>query len=165
MMKKKISNVISLLFIVILIALCILIYLPKVFGMSVFYVETDSMLPTLRPGYLIVTKKVAFENIKSGDIITFSDLKQTSFCTHRVVSKNSDDLSIKTKGDNNDFYDPLDTSFDFVKGKVVFALPFAGNIVRVLNTKTLRLIACAAAVIWIAFEMEFKKIKKGRSER
>lgn len=164
-MKKKINNLFSLLPISILIALCILIYLPKFFGLSVFYVETDSMSPTLKPGYLVATKKVEFYDIESGDIVTFSNLTQTSFCTHRVVSKNSDKFSIKTKGDNNDFYDPLDTSYDFVKGKVIFALPHAGNVVRVLNSKTFRMAICAASAIWLAVEIELKMIKKGRSER
>lgn len=164
-MKKKINNLLSVLPVVVLMALCILVYLPRVFGLSVFYVQTDSMFPTIKPGYLVVTKKIEFNDIESGDIVTFSNLTQTSFCTHRVVSKNSDKISIKTKGDNNDFYDPLDTSYDFVKGKVVFALPHAGNIVRVLNGKIFRIAACIASMVWIAVEIELKMIKKGRSGR
>ena len=152
-MKIKISDVVSIIVLSILIVACL-----------IAYVDSESMRPTLKEGHLVFVKETSFEEIQVNDIITFSNDTQTKFCTHRVVSKDDNEKSFETKGDNNNSSDPLDTYYEYVKGKVVFSIPFIGKIFTLLNTKTAKVIVVMSAIIYLAIEIEFfKRKKKGRA--
>lgn len=159
-MKTKIVNGVSLFALTLLSLLFLTIYLPKIFGICVYYVETDSMKPTLCVGDAAFTKEVLFEDIKKGDIVTFTDDSGTRFCTHRVVEVKEKSKSFVTKGDNNNIYDPFDTSFKYVKGKMVFKLPALGYIFKLLNTTAARISVTVLAVVLLAIEIEIYKTKK-----
>ena len=163
-MKIKISDVVSIIVLSILIVACLIAYLPLITGLNAFYVDSESMRPTLKEGHLVFVKETSFEEIQVNDIITFSNDTQTKFCTHRVVSKDDNEKSFETKGDNNNSSDPLDTYYEYVKGKVVFSIPFVGKIFTLLNTKTAKVIVVMSAIIYLAIEIEFfKRKKKGRA--
>jgi signal peptidase I len=89
---------------------------PFIFGYSIEYVETGSMIPTLPIGSVIVSKqvdqqtaiKVGYKDSdEPGDIITFYNADDV-IVTHRAVETYTEG-SIQyylTKGDNNSSLDP-----------------------------------------------------------
>ncbi|AIF84662.1 signal peptidase I [Candidatus Nitrososphaera evergladensis SR1] len=112
-----------------------------------FVVASDSMVPTLQVGDLILMKRVSdgdadssFNDIKVGDIILFKnphevddETGQPITIVHRVVEINdtADNRIIKTKGDNNpesiaDLDYPIYKSYYI--GKVMYVIPAIGTL-------------------------------------
>ena len=65
-------------------------------------VRGNSMLRTLLPGELLITRQESFNNLGIGDIILFRNKEIT---VHRIIKRNPD-KSFITIGDNNDSPDP-----------------------------------------------------------
>ena len=156
----KISDVISYIVLCLLIVVTVLIYLPKILGLSCFYVTSDSMEPTLKEGYLVLTEKVEFDEIETGDIITFRNETSTKWCTHRVVMIERESQSFKTKGDNNTLPDPLRTDYELVVGKVVMAIPTLGGVTKALDSTVARVVIVLLCVIYVAIEIEIYRNRK-----
>ena len=105
-----------------------------------FYtILTQSMYPTIEAGDVVITYKNDDNIYNKGDVITFvSENNGGITITHRVyaVYNVNDQLSYKTKGDNNNASDNEVISGDNVLGKVVFKIPKAGYIQQFLVSKT-----------------------------
>lgn len=118
--------------------------LPMPFGYGAAVVLSGSMEPEFSKGDLIIVKKT--ENFEKNDIIVFQD--GSSLVVHRIIS--IDGNAITTKGDANDAADePINASY--IKGKVLFWIPFAGNVVGFMKSPpgTVCIIAAAIALIEI----------------
>jgi signal peptidase I len=63
-------------------------------------VVSDSMVPAINRGDLVLVKHVEPEDIKIGDVIVFDTLSQSLPVIHRVYKINSDG-TYQTLGDNN----------------------------------------------------------------
>lgn len=88
-------------------------------------IATGSMEPLIKPGDVILVKKISGEDAKAGDIIHFR-LKKV-YVAHRVVSVNDKpEKSYKTKGDNNATPDSKSVLSSQVKGKVIYVVPKIG---------------------------------------
>lgn len=81
--------------------------LPTVFNRNYFIVQTDSMSPTIQTEELIISKKCDIDDVKEGDIITFTCIDETQVIlgqvvTHRVIHKETIDgvVTLTTRGDN-----------------------------------------------------------------
>lgn len=159
-MRTKIIDSITLVMLAFLCVLFTLVYLPRILGMDVYYVETDSMVPALKVGSAVFVKNVSFEEIVVNDVITFTNDEETKFCTHRVVDIDKTDKSFVTKGDNNSVRDPYNTQFKYVKGKMVFRIPYLGFLFRILNTSAARITAVSLAVVLLAVEIELFRLRK-----
>ena len=135
-MLKKIFNVITTVFLVLLIILVVLVFIsrisgksPSLFGYHVFRVQTDSMVPTLEVGDVILVKNVSAEDIAVGDIITYDVISgelagQT--ITHRVVEEPEIRDGVyyyRTKGDREGAVMDEEFPYDRVEGKYVRTLP------------------------------------------
>lgn len=121
--KTIILNVIGILLCIILIPIlfinCFLIVkgiankneVPSIGGNAPLIVLTGSMDPTIKAGDLIVTKKIAAEEVKVEDVISFFDPdgNGSTIVTHRVIGIEIDETSgeifFRTQGDNNDIAD------------------------------------------------------------
>lgn len=133
--------------------------LPMPFGYGAAVVLSGSMEPEFSEGDLIVVKETNKYN--ENDIVVFQD--GNALVVHRII--NIDGETITTKGDANKTADePIDVSA--VKGKVLFWIPFAGNIVRFLKTPvgTICIIAAAIALIEIPRRSEKKKNDEERQK-
>ena len=97
-MKIKICDILSVVVLFVLIMACLIAYLPVITGLDAYYVESESMRPTLKEGHIVFVKETPFDEIQINDIITFSNESQTKFCTHRVVSKMLKKYRLKPKG-------------------------------------------------------------------
>ena len=126
--------------------------LPMPFGYGAAVVLSGSMEPEFSKGDLIVVNKTDVYEIN--DIVVFQD--GNSLVVHRII--NIDGETITTKGDANNTADEAISVFA-VKGKVLFWIPYAGNIVGFIKTPlgTICIIAAAIALIEIPGRNEKKK--------
>jgi len=69
------------------------------------------------------------DDIEVGDVITFY-INDNTVVTHRVVDKDDDTESFRTKGDANEIEDGGSVAYDKVVGKVVLNVPYLGYILR-----------------------------------
>ncbi len=132
---KKIILGISVLVILTIAILGILSSNRLKIGYQAFRVLSGSMIPTLHIDDLVISKRVQEEEIKKGDIITFSD--GDSIVTHRIVeiSEVEGEKHYITKGDNNNTEDDQDRVYRDIKGKVVLVIPKAGMVINLLQKR------------------------------
>ncbi len=107
-------------------------YTAPIYG--AYIIISESMVPTIQVQDAIVIKRVEGEDIKVGDIITFTST-DTRFpgvtITHRVVEITKDEKGkylFRTKGDHNNTADFTLIDEDHVNGKVVLKIPKIGYI-------------------------------------
>ena len=98
-------------------------------------VESESMLPTLEVGHLLVLQARAPDQIHVGDIIVFEASYHTKPIVHRIVQidNSSGELHYYTQGDNNDLRDPMWREYEDIIGVVVTAIPYIGHITLFLH--------------------------------
>ncbi|MBQ2100228.1 MAG: signal peptidase I [Lachnospiraceae bacterium] len=140
----KLTNVISVLIIVVSIAALLTVVLakpgeaPNFFGYSLFRVMTGSMEPTIYTDSLIVVKRTNLQDLKEGDIITFYSRDPSLMGepnTHRIIRFEEKDGKqlIYTKGDANNIEDRYPAHEEDLIGKVTFASKGLGKFVRFIS--------------------------------
>ena len=144
-MAKRLKHLVSTLFTCLLVLIFVLVLFSAfssrgVHGMRlgsyrVLHVLTGSMAPAIHAGSLLVIEEVPFSHIAVGDIITYyPSLTQETLLTHRVVSIDQDSQQFITRGDVNDFDDPNPVGYRQLAGRFVFAVPFLGALLSLLQT-------------------------------
>ena len=96
--------------------------LPSVFGLSVSYVPTESMEPTISSDQYILSQTTSFDKVNIDDIIIYRSNTENRFIVHRVIEKYEDYLI--TKGDNNPVADSEHITSDMVCGKYITTIGF-----------------------------------------
>lgn len=93
---------------------------PSIGGISPLIVLTDSMLPEISSGDLIITKQIDPADVKVGDVISFFDPagNGSSVVTHRVIEivTENGETKWRTRGDNNNTEDRVAVPFDNLVG-------------------------------------------------
>lgn len=146
---SKICNIISSLFMVVVICVCIALIVPRFFGYQIYTVLSGSMEPTYHVGAVVyIDQKVKAEEIKEKDPIAFH-LSNGEIATHRVVKVEADKQQFITKGDANNTKDIDPIPFSQLIGKAVFTIPYIGFIsVNIKTTKGI-IVATACVVVMI----------------
>ena len=130
-MRRWVRWLVNLVLVLVILALLVLLIVPLYFQQRAAVVLSSSMEPTLPRGALAFTMAIAPEEVKVGDIISFSEEEESDITTsHRVIEIITTDgeLSFQTKGDANEDLDPWSVPADYVRGKVVFHIPRLGRI-------------------------------------
>jgi signal peptidase len=98
-------------------------------------VESESMVPTLNVGDLLVLQAQPADDIVVGSIIVFNTNYHDKPIVHRVVEIQnvSGELHYYTLGDNNDVQDPGYRVYADIIGVVVFVIPYVGHITLFLH--------------------------------
>lgn len=98
-------------------------------------VESESMLPTLEIGHLLVLQARAPDQIQVGDIIVFDASYHEKPIVHRIVEIQNvtGELHYFTQGDNNNLRDPMYRVYEDIIGVVVFAIPYLGHVTLFLH--------------------------------
>ncbi|MBQ3099826.1 MAG: signal peptidase I [Clostridia bacterium] len=133
--------------------------LPMPFGYGSAVVLSGSMEPEFSKGDLIIVKEA--EDYAVEDIVVYQD--GASLVVHRIID--IDGETVTTKGDaNNTADEPIELSA--IKGRVLFWIPFAGNVASFLKTPvgTICIIAAAIALIEIPRRSEKKKDDEERQK-
>ncbi len=130
---KRFGNIVSTLLVILMLALCTTVVVPRVLGMRPFAVLSGSMEPTYHVGSLIYVKATPPEEIQIGDPITFVLNEDLMVATHRVVRIEGE--YFYTKGDANNAEDISPVYFKNLVGKPVFSIPYMGYVSAFINTK------------------------------
>ena len=130
--KKIIKIITDIVFVLIIIVMAV-IYVPGLAGFKSYRVLSASMEPEYHVGSMVYVKKVAEDEIKTGDVITFY-VNDNTLVTHRVVGRDSDNGGFITRGDANEVNDGGVALFDNIVGKVVINIPLLGYILSWIGT-------------------------------
>lgn len=128
----KFTTYVSNIFVLILFVLAMATLLPRLAGLQPYNIETQSMAPEYASGTLIYVKKTDFDKLKPGDVITYVN-PEGSAVTHRITEIDSEDRSLRTKGDANEFEDIMSVTEENIVGKVVFKIPHLGVVTEFLT--------------------------------
>lgn len=113
---------------------------PAVTGSHALTVLSGSMRPALPVGSVVVTRPTSAEEIRPGDVVTYTDRApdsaDTRVVTHRVVDVQDDPagVSFATKGDANDDIDADRVAAADVIGVQWYSVPWVGTIRESLTT-------------------------------
>ena len=94
-----------------------------------FLVQGESMIPTLRPGDLIVAGNT--QKLKRGDIVLFLHSRYHRIVIHRIDAVTGDYCT--TRGDHNPPGIQECVPLDHIIGKMVLRIPWIGNIISLLR--------------------------------
>ena len=126
------------------VAMLLFVILMLCFGLGLFSVEplviaSNSMLPKIRKGDIVIIKDVDVKDIKKGDVIRYK--MDGYYEVHRVVLIRNDENGKRefiTKGDNNNDIDLFAVKEEQVAGLVKFDIPYLGYptliVSKLLNT-------------------------------
>lgn len=135
-MIKKIFNIISTIFIIIICLLAISLMVLKLSGYTSFSVLSASMTPKYKVGDLVYTKPVSYEQVKLGDVIVYKANNGALRVMHRVVEKNDAKKEIYTKGDANQTKDAKAVLSQNIVGKVKIKIPKLGLVGMYFSTSS-----------------------------
>ncbi|MBQ4332472.1 MAG: signal peptidase I [Clostridia bacterium] len=140
---------------------------PSVGGYVPLIVLTDSMLPVISSGDLIICHTVDPDTIQEQDVISFFDPagNGTSIVTHRVIEIVEQDGArlFRTRGDNNNTEDKeLVSPADVVGIYQDTRIPGAGNVAMFMQTTT-GLILCV--VLPIVLLVGYDILRRRRYDR
>jgi len=104
---------------------------------QLYAVEGGSMEPNIKKGSVIIISPTETENLRVGDVITFtSPSDNETVVTHRIVKINEgDEITFITRGDANNADDNDLLPANNILGKVHIAIPFIGFLMSFARTK------------------------------
>jgi signal peptidase len=133
-LKKAAKWMSSILFVLMILVISVVFFMPLIFGSKLLIVYSESMTPTLPLGGMMMMQPVDPTTIKTGDIIAYKlPEERGNIVCHRVVEVlNQSDgiLSFHTKGDANEDPDPYTVPAENVAGKIRFCIPFLGYLMH-----------------------------------
>ena len=141
--KIKLIKIILLNFIYAIIGICILYniifvlsttisqkdYL-KLFGISLFNMESNSMQNDIKVGDLVITKNVEEQELKEGDIIAYTVNGKTRI--NKIINQQD---GYTTKSNKNYYPDIEKVTYDQIIGKQIANISFLGKIIGILQSK------------------------------
>ena len=138
---------------------------PSFYIYKAYLISTESMEPELKKGDAIIIKKVAEDQLRVNDIVTFKI--NGEIITHRIVridEVNSEKFYI-TKGDNNNVEDSDELRFSDIEGKQIIKIPHLGNIVAGLKNGIVIILVVLIALIMHLNRIEMKEKSEARREK
>ena len=165
-MVKKIVN--TLITVVLVLMVCVVVFIfisratghtPSIFGSRIYRVQTNSMVPTLDVGDVILVHDADPEDIHLGDIITYratsGELKGQTI-THRVAIEPEVRDGVyyyRTKGDREGAALDREISYDQVEGKYVKTLAFLNNLYSFFLSPTGLITFIGVIVVLFGYEI------------
>lgn len=104
-------------------------------------VYSGSMQPTIPVGALALDRAISAQDVRVGDVITFSDpYVKGRLVTHRVIDiiQTPNGLAYRTKGDANARRDPWTIRLEGDVGRLSGSVPLAGYVLFYAGTRELR---------------------------
>src|SRR4051794_6432070 len=121
--------------------------LPAAWGWTPQVILSGSMSPRVAVGDVLVTRSVAVDDLRQGQVITVADPDHPGRTrTHRFVRVDSDGR-LETKGDANEAADSTHVAPEDVHGVAVLRIPYVGLVAAWTGQRDwLRLLLFAAAL-------------------
>lgn len=143
--RRVLRNILAI--VVALIGVFVLVMLLS--GAKGFAVQSDSMAPRIVRGDVVFVRRIAFEDLAVGDIISARFPDDSGVFTHRITAIDTDKRQVQTRGDHTLSDDPAPTDESNIIGKLWFSLPYVGFLSFSLGNHTLIYILLGAAMILI----------------
>ena len=159
----RILGAIGIILMVLTIAACLSLVIPKIAGYDTYIVVSGSMEPNIPVGSIVFSKEIDPADLQKGDVIVFIDpARGTTPITHRVVSNDTAEGTIVTKGDANEREDANPAAYDNIVGKVCFHVPRMGFVAAMLTSTLGKIVACLLLIeAWLLIEIS-RRMKKRR---
>lgn len=139
--------------------------IPDFFGYKSFVIVSGSMEPTIMTGDAILVKEVSEDEIKTNDIISFS--QEGTIVTHRITEMIEENgvKKYKTKGDNNNSEDKEKITYEKIEGKYQFKIRQFGVIVEILKNKITLILLILTIIFIYYYRGKIENRKKQRKEK
>ncbi|MCR5647772.1 MAG: signal peptidase I [Acholeplasmatales bacterium] len=153
---------------------------PRVFNISVTYVPTESMEPTISSNSYIMFYGASFDDVKvkdsnnEGDIIIYYSNKNDFYIVHRAIGRGIDENGNKyliCKGDNNTIEDAEHVYPAMVYGKYITTIGFMSIFTGGVNTSAVFVILIIIFIIMVAMQVtsmvisvKKEKLKESKKE-
>lgn len=122
---------------IVLILVCVPFAVPKLFGIHIYEVESESMEPDYPKGSLLYVRECNATEIEKEDVITYTLGSETDYVmTHRVVDVDEQNRCFITKGDANEIADAEPIAYERVIGCPILCIPYLGRFIVLLNGRT-----------------------------
>ena len=154
--EKTIKNILKIVLIILIYNLILLVVSAmdnkndiSILGFKAYIITTNSMEPTIKIGDVVICKEANEEEIKDGDVITFSK-DGGVITTHRVTKIEETESGNKiyvTKGDNNTLEDEEKIESKEVKGKMTATIPKLGKIIKLCTNNVIILVILLVILI------------------
>ena len=130
-----ICSALGTLLILLLIALCIPLTIPRFLGYEPYTVVTGSMEPEIPVGSLVYIHHTDAALAQPGDVVAFYGARDSAaIITHRVVENHVVMGEIITKGDANQTNDMNPVKYNNFIGTVILAVPKLGTAAQILTS-------------------------------
>ena len=138
---------------------------PDFFGYKSFVIVSGSMEPTIKKGDAIFVKEVLEEEIKTNDIISFTQGETN--VTHRIIGISQENGINKytTKGDNNNTEDKEKISYEQIEGKYQFKISQFGMVTGILKNKITLIILIAIIIVINYYKVRIENKKQKRKQK
>lgn len=151
------SNVVGIILIVLVIALMLPTFLPRILGYKTYNVVSGSMEPELPVGCLVLVKSVDPEEVRVGDVIVFR--RGSSAVTHRVVEILSEDRLFVTKGDANESRDMNPVPYQDLVGRVTHHYAGLGTLMGFLSSVPGKILLIGMVVAGVVLQFLASKLR------
>lgn len=104
------------------------------YGVRVLGVQTGSMEPALNVGDGLVIRKVDFNSLAVGDIVSYKPHGAAVLVSHRIVGIKQSNRQLVVKGDNNAQADGESINASQIVGRAEATMPHIGRVNNLLHT-------------------------------
>lgn len=130
----------------------------KLFGISLFNMESELMQDDINKGDLVIVKKVNSEELQEGDIIAYTVNGKTRI--NKIINK-KDTYTTKS---NKSYYPNIEKiSYEQLIGKVLICIPFLGTVIGILHSKITTVIILLFLVIHFIYNRYIYTKKQERA--
>ena len=160
-MWKCITNVL----LVLLVALVVMLVLPRVFGIQPLVVLSGSMEPTYHVGSLIYVADTKPEKLEVGDAVTYTISDDGTMVTHRIVEIDEANQCVYTKGDANNTADGGAIPYTSIVGKPLFSIPYMGRVAHYFTTSSGTIILITGVIVVLILVFMSDLIDRSKHEK
>lgn len=151
------------LLLVVLVAVCLPLTVPRVFGFRIYTVVSGSMEPAIPVGSLLYIQEMPPEDMKEKDVIAYyGGHDQTAIITHRVVENRILMGEFVTKGDANAAEDMEPVSYDDFIGKVRLSIPKVGGAAQAFSSTPGKVAAVCLIGLAVALQVIASVLGRGK---
>ena len=129
-------------------------------GAKGFAVTSDSMAPRFSRGDVVFVRRVSFDDLATGDIVSAEFPDKDGVFTHRIVGIDAEKRQIRTRGDHTLSEDPLPTDEAHIIGRLWFTLPYVGFLAIGLQNRILIYILLGVAITLILVRIVLSNRKR-----
>ena len=145
----RICNTFNILIIACILAILVMLTVPRIFGYTMFAVLSGSMEPHYQVGSIVyIDKNITPQEISVGDPIAFYRGEKT-VATHRVTSIDKENETFATKGDANDVVDGNPVEYKNFIGKATVSIPYIGYLTVGIQSRKGMILACGLLAFMI----------------